>query len=264
MLACLGLCTAAGSWGCDYFPGELLRADAATENDLIIADLRHDGPALDGPALDGPPLDGPALDGSAMDGPQLDGPPLDQQVADAAPPDQSPPPPDQATPDKSPTPDKGTPDTTPSTDGPGTLLFSDGFEGGTLSKWTTSGPGKPWVITSGASAAGSKAAQAQATGAGLDSFISASFSAPSGGTLTLAYQRRLVGLDGIDDFAAEVHLASSWLPMEHLGAATANDAAFVARSFTIPSGADGVRFKCTCGATSERCLVDEVRITHKP
>ncbi len=249
MLACLGLCTAAGSWGCDYFPVELLRADAATKSDLIIADLRHDGPQLDGPQLDGPQLDGPALD---------------QQVADAALPDQSLPPPDQGTPDTSPPPDKGTPDTTPSSDGPGTLLFYDGFEGGTLSKWTTSGPGKPWVITSGASAAGSKAAQAQATGVGLDSFISASFSAMGGGTLTLQYQRRLVGLDGVDDFAAEVRFSSGWVALEHLGVASANDAAFVARSFSIPNTADAVRFKCECGATSERCQVDEVRITHKP
>jgi hypothetical protein len=142
-------------------------------------------------------------------------------------------------------------------------VFYDSFEG-SLSKWTLSGPGDPWYTTTSYSAKGSQAAMAQATGAGQDSFITASFTPPGSGTLTLSYERRLMGLDGVDDFQVEVGILGSWITLEHLGTASANDAAFVPKSFTIPSTSDKVRFKCECGATSERCVVDEVKVTATP
>ncbi|MCK5798383.1 MAG: hypothetical protein KAI47_14430, partial [Deltaproteobacteria bacterium] len=151
-----------------------------------------------------------------------------------------------------------------SDDSSNAVLFYDGFEDLSLSPWVVSGPGKPWVITSDASASGSQAAQAQATGSSKESLMTATFSSPGSGTLTLEYQRRLVGLDGVDDFAAEIRFGAIWIALEQLASSTANDPAFVAKSFVIPNTADAIRFMCECGAVSERCLVDDVKVIHTP
>ena len=143
------------------------------------------------------------------------------------------------------------------------VLFEDDFEG-TLSQWTASGAGAPWAVTGTWSAQGAQAAMAQATGANRDSLLSATFSAPGSGKVELKYSRRLMDLDSADDFEVSVRDQGAWTSVEHLGAATGQDADFVAKSFEIPNTASALRFACECNTAAERCLVDAVRVVWTP
>ena len=49
--------------------------------------------------------------------------------------------------------------------------------------------------------------------------------------------------------------------MEQLGNGRANDASFVLKSYALPNTATKIRFMCEAGAVSEKCYVDNVRIT---
>jgi len=140
-----------------------------------------------------------------------------------------------------------------------TELFFDGFEDGSISDWTLSGSGTQWTASTDTAYEGSWAARAKKTGVGDDSFMETTFDASGYGTVTFEYRRKLVGLDGVDDFEVS-YFDGTWRSVEHLGSSSANDASFIGKSFTIPSSASKVKFKCECGAVSEKCYVDNVRI----
>lgn len=139
---------------------------------------------------------------------------------------------------------------------PGSGCF-DGFESGSLSDWTLSGPGDPWQAETNTVHSGSYAAEARGTGAGDDAFMEKDI---TGCGTTFSYYRKLVGLDGVDDFEAGYYDNETWTTVEQLGSYTANDSSFVYKSFTIPSTASKIRFKCECGAVSEACIVDDIDI----
>ena len=134
--------------------------------------------------------------------------------------------------------------------------FFDGFEDGNLNGWSLYGDGSQWSASTDTSYEGSWSARAKKTGAGKDSFMETNIPSCSG-TLTFEYGRRLVGLDAADDFEVS-YLDGSWISVEHLGSGRANDDSFTLKSFTIPSSATKIRFKCECGAVSEKCYVDNV------
>lgn len=83
------------------------------------------------------------------------------------------------------------------------------------------------------------------------------------------YHRQLLGLDGADEFRARWFNGTSWITVEQTGAASANDSAYVLRSFRLPAGAANaaafaIRFECAAGAVSECCNVDDVIVTAGP
>jgi glutamine amidotransferase-like uncharacterized protein len=141
---------------------------------------------------------------------------------------------------------------------PGTV-FDDGFESGNLSLWSVYGTGRRWSVVSEDSAEGSYSARARRTGSGKDSFLEVSFDASGHTSLQLTYQRKLVGLDAADDWEVQ-YFDGVWVSLEHLGGSRESNDAFVARSYSLPTTATRVRFKCETGAVSEMCYLDAVVI----
>lgn len=142
--------------------------------------------------------------------------------------------------------------------GPVEVLF-DSFEDGNLVEWSLYGTGRPWVTSTDTSYEGAWSARATYTGAGDDSFMEISIDPSSFNTVTFEYYRKLIGLDAADDFQVE-YFDGNWITLEHLGDSSASDSSFKFRSFTIPNTATKIRFKCECGAVSEKCYVDNVKI----
>lgn len=139
-------------------------------------------------------------------------------------------------------------------------IFTDGFESG-FDQWSIYGTGTPWSIKADTVYEGSYAAGVKKTGAGADSYMeSLSFDASAYSTVTLEYYRKLKGLDAADDFQVEYrHTGGSWQTLEHLGSSRENGG-FVFKSYTIPNTATSLRIKCECGAVSEGCWIDNIRI----
>jgi len=139
-----------------------------------------------------------------------------------------------------------------------TEVFFDGFESGF--SWTTYGTGISWTRTTEAKYEGGYSARAKKTGAGELSYMEKEISISGYNTATLEYYRKLVGLDAADDFSAEYY-DGTWHYLEHLGSGIENDATFLKKTYNIPTTATKVRFMCECGAVSEMCYVDNVKIT---
>lgn len=219
--------------GCDYFPASLLQRDGATSPDLAPGHEAGADGAGDLSPYDGTIADLGSPDGNTSDGATPDGKVPDGKVPDAA---------------------------TTDCSGP-SVLFSDDFESGTLTKWTTSGSGDPWYASTDKPNGGLYSAKANKTG--TFSYMEGSFSPPGLGTVTFAFQRRLVGLDAADDFSADYFDQGSWTAVEHLGTGAASEATFSARSYPIPNTATKIRFGCLNGPASKACVVDDVVVSAK-
>jgi hypothetical protein len=89
------------------------------------------------------------------------------------------------------------------------------------------------------------------------------FSLPTGSPGRLTYYRRLIGLDGPDEFVAQ-YSDGSWHTLEATGSASANDAAYLRKEFVLPAGTKALRFGCMAGAVSEKCEVDDVTLFVAP
>jgi len=139
-----------------------------------------------------------------------------------------------------------------------TELVNDGFEVG-LGDWVVSGSGALWLQESDLPYEGTYSARAKKSGADLPTYMETSFDASGFSTVTFEYYRRLIGLDTVDDFAAE-YFDGTWNAVESLGTGRANDGSYVFKTFSIPSTATKVRFMCECGAVSEKCYVDNVKV----
>ncbi len=144
-------------------------------------------------------------------------------------------------------------------DGPVEILF-DGFEDGNLAGWVLSGIGNQWIASTDSSYEGSWSARAKQTGAGEDSFMEIDIDASGYSAVDFEYYRKLVGLDAADDFEVSYY-DGTWHSVEHLGSSSENNANFLFKKFSIPSSASKIRFKCECGAVSEMCYIDNVKIT---
>jgi glutamine amidotransferase-like uncharacterized protein len=139
-------------------------------------------------------------------------------------------------------------------------LFFDGFEDGAVDGWSLYGAGVPWGASIESVHEGSWAARAKKTGAGKNSYMEHVIDGSLYSTITFEYYRRLKGLDAADNFAVEYFDNGQWNTLEELGSSSENNAAFVFKSYSIPSSATSVRFMCECGAVSEKCFVDNVRV----
>ncbi len=124
-------------------------------------------------------------------------------------------------------------------------------------------PGWQWVPDAYASADGSVTAYlaggSKKTGVSANSYMETSFDASGFSSVTFEYYRKLVGLDIADDFAAE-WFNGTWNAVESLGSGNANDGSYLFKNFSIPTTATKVRFMCECGAVSEKCYVDNVKV----
>ena len=148
---------------------------------------------------------------------------------------------------------------------PGTLL-SDGFEDGTLTGWTLlkASGANAWQVSSVNPYQGGYAAQAKPMSSTTPaSIMERGVSTVGYSTVTVSYYRRLVGLDIADEFQAKWFDGTSWQILEQTGSASANDAAYVYKTYTLPATAGNnaafkIRFECTAGATSEYCRIDNV------
>jgi len=138
-----------------------------------------------------------------------------------------------------------------------TEAFFDGFESGFT--WSTYGSGSVWIISTDTSYEGSRSARAKKTGVGKDSFMETTIDLSGYSSATLEYYRKLVGLDTADDFQVEYY-DGTWKTLEHLGSGRASDSSFKKKSYTIPTSTTKIRFKCECGAVSEKCYVDNVKV----
>ncbi len=139
-------------------------------------------------------------------------------------------------------------------------IFADGFESG-LGQWSRYGTGTPWSQQIDNVYEGSYSAGVKKTGAGEDSYmVSGVFDASGYSTVRLEYYRKLKGLDTADDFQIEYQdTGGSWQTVEHLGSGRENGG-FVFKSYTIQDTATSLRVKCECGAVSEGCWIDNIRI----
>jgi glutamine amidotransferase-like uncharacterized protein len=144
-------------------------------------------------------------------------------------------------------------------DGPATVL-SDGFENGNLNGWSLYGTGVQWSASTDTAYEGNYSARAKQTGAGNPSYMESTMDVSGYTTVTLQYYRKLVGLDVADEFAVEYYSNGQWTAVESLGSNSEDDASFIYKSFTIPSTSTKVRFMCECGAVSEKCYVDNVKV----
>ncbi|RLB65489.1 MAG: hypothetical protein DRI90_01860 [Deltaproteobacteria bacterium] len=150
------------------------------------------------------------------------------------------------------------------------VLFEDQFESGTLAAWTLGGPGDPWIASTSTPNAGAVAGRAvPTTTSDPASTMEAVVSTVGHTNIRLEYDRRLLGIDGADEFRAGWFNGVTWIYVEETGSASANDAAYVHRAFSLPPGAENeagfaIRFECTAGAVSESCNVDGVIVTAGP
>ncbi|MBW2975229.1 hypothetical protein KY366_05920 [Candidatus Woesearchaeota archaeon] len=150
-------------------------------------------------------------------------------------------------------------DDTTEADGP-TEILSDGFEDGNLNGWTLSGPGVQWDASTDTAYEGSYSARAKKTGAGDPSYMETTIDGSIYDTVKFEYYKKRVGLDAADDFAVDYYNNGQWTVLEQLGSSSANDGSFVYMNFSIPTSATKIRFMCECGAVSEMCYVDNVKV----
>ena len=148
------------------------------------------------------------------------------------------------------------------------VIFSDDFESGTLGGWNlySGGDGVNWTVSltnpqEGVWYAESKPRETTQPASSLERDISTlGYS-----DVSLSYYRRLVGIDAADEFNVSWYNGSRWIPLEGTGGASANDGAYLFRTYSLGVGADDssalkIRFECTAGAVTEFCRVDNVTL----
>ena len=153
--------------------------------------------------------------------------------------------------------------------GPGGAILYDDFESGTLNGWTTtavSGAQK-WTANKTNPYQGLWCAQSQPRSTTEPaSVLERTISTVGYQGIALRYYRKLVGIDAADEFKAKWFDGVSWSVLEQTGSASANDASYVLKSFSLPSSANNnpnlkVKFECTAGAVSEYCRVDNFNLS---
>ncbi len=148
-------------------------------------------------------------------------------------------------------------------------IFFDGFESGGLSGWTlTSASGaNNWTASTTDPYQGTYHAQSQPMSTTEPASVTQRVISTLGyNNIVVNYSRKLVGIDGVDEFQLEWFDGTSWTILEQTGSNPADDTTYLSRQYTLSSLADNnanfqIKFECTAGATSEYCRVDNVNIT---
>ncbi|MFA4952888.1 MAG: hypothetical protein WC584_01555 [Candidatus Pacearchaeota archaeon] len=149
------------------------------------------------------------------------------------------------------------------------IIFSDGFESGTLNGWTlTKASGaNDWTASTTNPFQGTYHAQSQPSSTTEPASVMQKTISTSGySNIVLNYTRRLVGIDGVDEFQVEWYDGTSWAILEQTGDNPADDVDYISNQFSISAGANNnanfaIKFECTAGAVSEFCRVDNVNVT---
>lgn len=153
-----------------------------------------------------------------------------------------------------------------------TQLFFDGFESGSFgTNWAaacpTGGCSNNWVVATTNPYQGTKHAQVKQPGVSKNATLTLSFSTEGHLNITVRYYRRLIGLDAADSYYAHWYNGTHWKMLEAKqdGSGSANDAAYVYKTFALDSSANDnanfkVKFTCEAGAVSEFCRVDNFEV----
>ena len=149
----------------------------------------------------------------------------------------------------------------------GDTIDSEGFESGSFpSEWYVynDAANRDWIVNTEDPNAGTYHAHVWGTGSEDNSYLEANISTEGYTNINVSYYRRLVGMDGTDDFIVEWHDGTSYSTLEQLGG-EAENGDYVYKSYALPAGAANnsdfrLRFTCEAGAISEGCLVDDVLI----
>jgi len=148
-------------------------------------------------------------------------------------------------------------------------LFSDDFNDGNLDGWVLSAVsgGNNWAASTLNPYEGSYSAESKPMSTTTPaSVMEKTVSTVGYGAITLRYYRRLVALDVGDEFQVKWFDGTTWQILEQTGSASANDAGYVYKEYSLPMNAGenlnfAIRFECTAGAVSEFCRVDDIEIT---
>lgn len=147
-------------------------------------------------------------------------------------------------------------------------IFSDGFESGSLGGWSLShaAGANDWTASTTNPFQGSYHAQSQPSSTTEPASIMERTISTSGyQNIIINYSRKLIELDGVDEFQVEWYDGSTWAILEQTGTDSANDAVYISKQYSLPSGANdkpafAIKFECTAGAVSEFCRLDNVLI----
>ena len=150
----------------------------------------------------------------------------------------------------------------------GATILSDGFESGNLNSWTLThvSGANDWTASTTDPYQGTYHAQSQPSSTTEPASVMERTISTSGyQNIIINYSRKLVGLDGPDEFQVEWSDGTTWVMLEQTGGNSANDAAYVSREYSPGSGANNnanfkIKIECTAGAVSEYCRVDSVNI----
>jgi hypothetical protein len=143
----------------------------------------------------------------------------------------------------------------------------DDFESGNLNKWTLTSVKNNWTASTTDPYAGNYHAQAQPQNTNEPASVMERAIDTSGyENIVVSYYRKLVGLDIADEFKAKWYDGSTWYILEETGDASANDADYVYKNYSLSSSADNnsnfmIKFECTAGAVSEYCRIDNFGVS---
>ena len=146
-------------------------------------------------------------------------------------------------------------------------IFSDDFEDGDLAGWTLTTVENHWTNEATDPQEGSRHAQAQPRNTNEPaSVMERIISTSDYENINLSYYRKLIGLDGADEFQVEYNTGSGWIIIEQTGAGSVDDLSYEHKNFLMPASADNntnyqIKFECTAGAVSEFCRLDNITIS---
>lgn len=145
-------------------------------------------------------------------------------------------------------------------------IFSDGFESGNLNAWNLTTLEINWSVVQTDPFEGTSHAEVSPSNTNEPaSVMQVNISTSGYENITFRYYRKLIGLDGVDEFQAEWFTGASWIILEQTGGSSVDDANYVFQEFNLSSSANDnsglqIKFECTAGAVSEFCRVDNVTL----
>ena len=146
-------------------------------------------------------------------------------------------------------------------------ILSDDFNDGNLNGWTVTNssvtlPGTPWNNTG--TFAEAKPGNGTAIPPNGTSTLQRTISTSGFTSITVKYDRQLVGFDAEEEFKASWSLDGvTFTTLEETLNSTPDDAAFVLKTFNLPTSASNnanfrLRFECTSDAQADFCRLDNI------
>ncbi|MBI2499716.1 hypothetical protein HYV88_05730 [Candidatus Woesearchaeota archaeon] len=148
-------------------------------------------------------------------------------------------------------------------------IFFDGFESGNLTEWilTNAIDASNWTISSGNPYTGVYHIEARPReNTEPASIIKKAISTLDYDNLSVSYYRRLINLDGSDEFKSYWYDGLSWIVLEQTGSNSEDDNNYIIKSFNLNNNATNnanfqIKFECTANSHNEYCRIDNVNIS---